>query len=256
MFDLMLGDCLDRMHEIEDKSVDMILADLPYGTTEFKWDSIIPFGPLWEHYLRIIKEKKAIVLFSTMPFTSILGTSQIDKLKYSFVWKYNKPSGFFLGKVKPLKQHEDILVFSSGSTCPGSKNNMPYNPQGLIVVDKKQKGRKEGKYSKNGFRISRPSISKDYIQQYSNYPRSILEFNKEKTQIHPSQKPVELIEYLIKTYTSEKDIILDNVMGSGSTGIACLNTNRKFIGIEKDEKYFSIAKQRIEKHYGHMYHIT
>ena len=240
---LLHGDCLELMKDIPDKSVDMILADLPYGTTACKWDTIIPFEPLWEQYERVIKDNGAIVLTASQPFTSALVMSNPNLFKYEWIWVKNNSTGFQLAKVMPLKKHESILVFSKGNTYPRSKNIASYNPQGLRVLDKINKRSSRGGY------LTESGIKKnEYIQKYTNYPTSVLEFDKETKTIHPTQKPVPLFEYLIKTYTKEGDTVLDNVMGSGTTGVACLNTNRNFIGMELDENYFNMAKERIENH--------
>jgi site-specific DNA-methyltransferase (adenine-specific) len=242
---LIHGDCLEKMKDIPDKSIDMILCDLPYGTTSCKWDVVIPFEPLWEQYERIIKDNGAIVLTASQPFTTKLISSNESLFKYEFIWIKNKPTGFINAKNAPLKKHENVLVFSKGKTANCNKNNMIYNPQGLIEINKFKKS----KYDKNDIWGTRPCRKNDgYTQKYSNYPTSILEFNGEANPIHNTQKPVALLEYLIKTYTNENETVLDNCMGSGSTGVACINTNRNFIGIEKDDKYFEIAKKRIEEH--------
>lgn len=237
------GDCLELMKNIPDSSIDMILCDLPYGTTACKWDNVIPFEPLWEQYKRIIKSNGAIVLFATQPFTSKLICSNISEYKYNWVWEKGKIGGFTSAKLKPLKMFEDICVFSEGNTANCSKNNMVYHPQGLIEINKISRSSTDS--SPTGY--ARPSNKKYYQQKYTNYPKQLLKFNLDKKRLHPTQKPVALLEYLIKTYTNECNTVLDNCMGSGSTGVACVNTNRNFIGIELDENYFSIAKDRIEK---------
>jgi site-specific DNA-methyltransferase (adenine-specific) len=232
------GDCLGEMSKISDKSVDMILCDLPYGTTRNKWDSVIPFDKLWENYMRIIKTNGAIVLFAQTPFDKILGCSNIGMLKYEWIWQKNKSTGFLNSKKMPLKAHENILIFY---------DELPtYNPQGLCLkdtptVNKGSRGRKlEGAGGTNYGKAT-----KDSIQEYENYPKDILTFNVVPNPIHPTQKPVPLLEYLVRTYTNEGETVLDNCMGSGSTGVACVNTDRKFIGIELDGKYFEIAKNRV-----------
>ena len=200
---LLCGDCLELMNDIEDKSIDCIICDLPYGTTACKWDVIIPFDKLWEQYERIIKDNGAIVLFGAEPFSSMLRMSNLKMYKYDWVWCKSRALGFTNAKNKPMNKHELISVFSKGTCANGSKNKMIYNPQGLIPYGKEVSGIKDC---------------------------------------------VALLEYLIKTYTNEGDIVLDNTMGSGSTGVACVNTNRMFVGMEKDEKYFNIAKERIENY--------
>ena len=240
MINLMLGDCLERMKEIPDGSVDLILTDPPYATTKNKWDSIIPFEPMWEHLKRIIKPKGVIVLFAQTPFDKILGASNIDMLKYEWVWFKNRPTGHLNSKFAPLKSHENILVFTKGSTSfvKNTKNSSAYNPQGLVAclkVNKRTKG--NGNYDEVNNKMENVAL-------FENYPKSVLSF-KVEVGLHPTQKPVALMEYLIKTYTNEKETVLDCFMGSGTTGVACKNLNRKFIGIEKDETYFKIAQDRI-----------
>ena len=238
------GDCLEKMKYIPDKSIDMILCDLPYGTTSCKWDVVIPFEPLWEQYKRIIKDRGAIVLFGSEPFSSYLRMSNIKQFKYDWIWDKSKPTGFINAKNAPLKKHENISIFSKGMTANCNSNNMIYKPQGVIVSKKLKKS----KYNENDILGLRPSRNNEgYIQDFSNYPKSILRFNSETKTKHPTQKPVALLEYMIKTYTLEGETVLDNCMGSGSTGVACINTKRNFIGIEKDDKYFEIAKKRIEE---------
>lgn len=244
---LINADCLTAMNDIEDKSVDMILCDLPFGTTILKWDSVISFDKLWEHYKRIIKDGCCIALFGTEPFSSSLRLSNMDWYKYDWVWEKSRALGFMNCKNKPMNKIENISVFSNGLVKhAGQSNRMNYYPQGLIPYNKKVDGLKDCKADKEGYRFFRPS-NRSYVQEWTNYPVNILKFNSEGNTVHPTQKPVDLLEYLIKTYTNEGEIVLDNCMGSGSTCVACLNTNRKFIGIEKDEKYFEIAKNRIDK---------
>lgn len=231
------GDCLELMQNIEDKSIDMILCDLPYGTTKNKWDTIIPFDKLWEQYNRIIKDNGAIVLFAQGMFTAQLMTSQPKSWRYNLIWEKDRPSGFLNAKKMPLRSHEDICVFY--------KKTPTYNPQMWEGKPShgigKAKGEDNCKNNNNYGNFSR-------VEREGNlkYPRSILEFQRPHPPIHPTQKPVELLEWLVKTYSNEGETILDNCMGSGSTGVACVNTNRKFIGIELDENYFNIAKERIE----------
>lgn len=231
------------MNDIHDKSIDMILCDLPYGTTACKWDSVIPFDRLWEQYCRIIKDDGAIVLFGSEPFSTELKHSNLEMFKYDWIWKKNKASNFINCKYQPLKSYENICVFSK-MACTYSKNgNMKYNPQGITILDKPKKQKRTGKKQADIYH-SNPNI--ETVQTISNYPNSIIEFSMESNNIHPTQKPVKLLEYLIKTYTQDGEIILDNCMGSGSTGVAALNLHRKFIGIELDERYYEIAKNRIK----------
>lgn len=241
-----LGDCLEIMPTLSDKSIDMILCDLPYGTTACKWDTIIPFEPLWKQYKRLIKDNGAIVLTASQPFTSALVMSNPGWFKYCWVWEKSKPSDHINCKNKPLKSHEDVAIFSPATTANRSDRRMVYNPQGLVY----EPGRKERHAtisSKDGGVIGfRPSHVPSYDFEYRNYPRSVLKVaNPNNNTIHPTQKPVALFEYLIRTYTNEGDTVLDNCVGSFTTAIACLNTNRGYICIEKDAKYFEIGKKRI-----------
>ena len=238
------GDCLELMKDIPDKSVDMILCDLPYGTTSCSWDSVIPFEPLWEQYNRIIKDSSAIVLFGSEPFSSALRMSNIEMFKYDWIWEKNKVGNVFNSKNSPLKKYEIISVFSKSAIANGSKNMMNYYPQGLIEIHSK---RKNGERKSTSTITGRKCRKGEYIQKYTNYPINILQFNSVMKPEHPTQKPVPLLEYLIKTYTNENELVLDNCMGSGSTGVACVNTNRNFIGIELNDKYFEIAKKRINE---------
>jgi site-specific DNA-methyltransferase (adenine-specific) len=245
---LIHGDCLEKMKDIPDKSIDMILCDLPYGTTACKWDVVIPFEPLWEQYERIIKDNGAIVLFSSQPFTSSLIMSNPNMFKYEWVWHKSKGCNFTHAKNMPIKFHENICVFSKapiGHVSQLGGRRMIYNPQGLIKVDKEW--RRPKRYNTE-HQLKRESHKLERIIEFENYPKSIIDFgnsNNNERGLHPTQKPVELLEYLIKTYTNEGETVLDNTMGSGSTGIACINTKRNFIGIEKDNKYFEIANKRI-----------
>lgn len=224
------------MKEIPDKSIDMILCDLPYGTTQCKWDSIIPFDLLWEHYNRIIKDHGAIVLFNTEPFGSKLRLSNIKHYKYDWIWDKVKGTGYLNAKKQPMRNHEFISVFY--------KKQCTYNPQKTIGHTKK----KSYKRKENQTDVYNKTAKDVLYESTERYPRSIQIFSTDtqKISLHPTQKPVALLEYLIKTYTNEGDVVLDNCMGSGSTGIACLNTNRKFIGYELDEKYFDTATRRLE----------
>ena len=241
-YELFQGDCLELMKDIPDGSIDMILCDLPYGTTACKWDTIIPFEPLWEQYNRIIKDNGAIVLFGAEPFSSAVRSSNFNMYKYDWKWIKEGVTGFQTVKTQPLRKYEDIMIFSKGTIASGSPRNMKYNPQGLVEINKTKKVGKKPKYIGE-----RPNQDrKEYVAKYTNYPVNLLEFSRDKDKFHPTQKPVALLEYLINTYTNEGDVVLDNCMGSGSTGVGCINTNRKFIGIELDEKYFEIARNRIQ----------
>jgi site-specific DNA-methyltransferase (adenine-specific) len=241
--ELHLGDCLEIMKQIPDGSVDAIICDLPYGTTACKWDSVIPFEPLWEQYKRIIKDNGAIILFGSQPFTSALVMSNLKWFKYEWIWEKAVGSNFATVKYQPMKEHENILVFSNG------RHN--YYP---IMQQRKGAGLKRvlSPYHTNS--ISKGEVYNNIVknnaeQEYTELrnPSSVQFFNnRESTRgLHPTQKPVALMEYLIKTYTNEGDTVLDNCMGSGTTGVACKNLNRNFIGIEKDEAYFEIARKRI-----------
>ena len=244
--DLIHGDCLQEMQKIPDKSIDLILCDLPYGQTSSKWDKMIDPAALWGGYKRIIKDRAAIVLFGAEPFASKMRLSNPEMYKYDWVWVKNNAVGFVNAKLKPMRIFEYIMVFSTGKTSNGNPNNMKYYPQGLLPYGKvTRSGNKKGKDNT----YWRPSFTSDtcgVFQEYTNYPRDVLYFNKVQKAVHPTQKPVDLLEYLIKTYTQEGETVLDNCMGSGSTGVACVNTDRNFIGIEKDEHYFEVAKERIE----------
>ena len=251
---LYFGDCLEGMAKLPDKSIDMILCDLPYGSTRSKWDKIIPFEELWKQYIRITKENSAIVLFGNEPFSSLLRSSNLDMYKYDWKWLKNNVTGFTNANYRPMKVYEDICVFSKTGASSGGKNNpMKYYPQGLIEVNKPKKNtaKRMGLITYANTNINKDNImlkeGSEYIQKYTNYPVNILQFDGDSKKVHPTQKPVTLLEYLIKTYTKENEIVLDNCMGSGSTGVACIHTNRKFVGMEKDEKYYNIAKDRIEK---------
>ncbi|MEO3216609.1 DNA-methyltransferase [Romboutsia sp. 1001216sp1] len=229
------------MQSIKDKSIDLILCDLPYGTTDCKWDNIIPFDLMWEQYHRIIKDNGAIVLFSAQPFTTKLINSNLKNYRYSWYWMKNTCTGFAFAKHQPMRKIEDINVFY--------KRKPLYIPQGLKKLDKPKVKKRKSKISNKDTIYNEDTLMKEHIVEYTNYPNNVLEFKKESKTVHPTQKPVDLLEYLIKTYTMEGDIVLDNCMGSGSVGVATGNTNRKFIGIELDNTYFEIAKNRIEKAY-------
>lgn len=230
MISLHNGDCLELMKDIPDGSVDMILCDLPYGTTQNKWDCVLPFDALWQQYARVCKG--AIVLTAAQPFTSAMVMSNTKGFRYQWVWEKTKASGFLNARRRPLTAHEDIVVFGNIDT---------YNPQGLVAVEVNS-ARKNKAGSGNFGRVS----DRPYIQKEGNFPRSVLRFQHETAPVHPTQKPVALMEYLIRTYTNEGDTVLDNCMGSGTTGVACVNTGRKFIGMEMDAGYFEIAQRRIE----------
>lgn len=230
---LLLGDCLELLSTLKDNSVDMLLVDLPYATTACKWDSVIPLDRLWEQYNRVCKKDAAMVFTAAQPFTTILAASNIDNFRYEWIWEKPQGTNPMNVKVMPLKSHENILVFYRSTPI--------YNPQMWFSTP----------YS--GFSSNTSKIGEVYGSAQSKhrdnpdgsrYPKTVLKFKQEKGS-HPTQKPVALMEYLIKTYSNEGDVVLDNTMGSGTTGVACINTQRQFIGIEKDETYFQVAKDRI-----------
>jgi len=237
---LMHGDCLELMDEIADGSVDMVMADPPYGTTACKWDSIIPLKPMWAQLKRVIKPNGAIVMTASQPFTSMLVASNFTMFKCDWVWEKSRATGVLNAKKQPLRNKEDVLAFYDSQPT--------YNPQGLIAVNK-MVGTGGTKANQSGNATGRITQTKSgkYLQRFSNYPRQIQRFDSVGNTVHPTQKPVALMEYLIKTYTKEGETVLDFCMGSGTTGVACANLGRKFIGIEKDERYFEMAKNRIEK---------
>jgi DNA modification methylase len=235
MINLIQGDCLEVMKSIPDGSVDMVLCDLPYGTTNCKWDSVIPFAKLWEQYLRTTKENAAIVLNAQTPFDKVLGSSNLSLLRYEWIWEKTLATGHLNAKKAPMKAHENILVFY---------RKLPtYNPQklqGQSPINSYTKRKGDGEiYGKTSIISGGGSTER--------YPRSVLKFKSDKQlqSLHPTQKPVELCEYLIKTYTNQGEVVLDNTMGSGTTGVAAKNLSRSFIGIEKESKYFEIAQRRI-----------
>lgn len=233
IIDIRNNDCLIEMESIADQSIDMILCDLPYGTTACKWDSIIPIDSLWSLYKRIIKKNGAIVLTAAQPFTTVLISSNFNDFRYDLKWIKKAATGFYNANRMPLRAHEDILVFY--------KSLPTYNPQ-----------KTQGK----PYRCTRGSASHVYVgkdltetnnESGERFPLSWVEIKRDKEKLHPTQKPVALMEYLIRTYTNENDVVLDNCMGSGTTGVACVNSGRHFVGIEKDPEYFRIAKERIEE---------
>jgi len=227
---LWLGDCFDLMKRIPDGSVDMVLADLPYGTTCNKWDSILPLDQLWAEYWRIAKPNTAIVLTAAQPFTSALVMSQPNRFKYDWSWGKSAATGHLNAKRQPMRNHEDILIFGTPL----------YRPQGLELHGKvTRRGSNGTNFGESG---------KENFQEFTNYPRTRIEFPHEGRSIHPTQKPVALFEYLIKTYTDEAMTVLDNTAGSGTTAIAAINTSRKWICIERDPEYYAKAKDRIDNH--------
>ena len=231
MIDLKQGDCLEVMKGIPDGSIDAIITDPPYGTTACKWDSVIDFELMWEQLNRIIKPNGAIVLFGSEPFSSALRMSNIKNYKYDWIWEKNRATNVLNAKKQPLRCLENIIIF----------NVKKYNPQGLKSYNEKSRN------SKKDSDVYGSGQNKTYIQKFTNYPRQLLKFKSVQRTQHPTQKPVDLMEYLIKTYTNENETVLDFTMGSGSTGVAAQNLNRNFIGIENDANYFEIAKDRINK---------
>lgn len=234
------------MQDISDESIDLILCDLPYGTTSCSWDTIIPLDKLWEAYRRIIKPNGAIVLTAAQPFTSVLAVSNLEWFKYTWVWAKNRPTNFAHAKNKPMKKHEDILVFSPGSTghITQSPNRMTYNPQGLEKIEPKKVTKKSSEKT-DAFFADRPS-HREFIRDKTGYPHSILEFSTDQFGYHPTAKPVDLMAYLIRTYSNPGEKVLDNTMGSGSTGVACVREGRLFRGIEQDPEYFELSRQRVQ----------
>lgn len=249
------GDCLKVMKDIPSDSVNLILCDLPYGTTKCKWDSVIDMDKLWKEYKRIlIKPTGVIVLFGQQPFTTKLISANYEWFKYNMIWKKNKTTQFLLANYRPMKCTEDICVFSPGGAAAASrhKGNMTYNPQDLIPVNivKKNSEKRIGKMLNQVHHLgpnNKLLSNTEYKQSFTNYPTELIEFDIENDTVHETQKPIKLIEYLIKTFSNENDLVLDNTMGSGTTGIGCINTNRKFIGIELEEKYFNLSFERLNK---------
>lgn len=242
--ELMQGDCLELMCGIPDSSIDMILCDLPYGTTKNKWDYPIDLDALWKQYKRIIKQRGCIALFAQCPFDKVLGVSNLQMLKYEWIWEKPMPTGRLNCNFAPLKTHETILIFSKSAACyvKNPENAMVYNPQ--MTEGKPYKAISGANSTNYDTKWSKQTMT---VNNGTRYPRDIQRYPHDKVKFHPTQKPVSLLEYLIKTYTNEGDIVLDNCMGSGSTGVAAININRKFLGIEKDPEYFKIAVGRINE---------
>ena len=237
---LYLGDCLELMKDIPDKSIDAIICDLPYGTTYCQWDIVIPFEPLWQQYERVIKDNGAIVLFGSQPFTSMLIMSNIKWFKYEWVWEKTQATGYLDAKRRPMRAHENICVFYKKQPTYNFQKTFGHKRKVSLAVHKQNTEKNQTEIYNKADKFS------DY-DTTERYPRSVLLFksDKQKCSLHPTQKPVALLEYLIKTYTNEGETVLDNTMGSGTTGVACVNTNRNFIGIEIDPTYFAIAEKRI-----------
>ena len=241
--EILLGDCLELMKDIPNGSIDMILCDLPYGTTACKWDSVIDLPKLWEQYTRIIKPNGIIALTASQPFTSVLTCSNLKWFKYEWIWEKNLSSNFAAAKYVPMKEHETVLVFY--------KKAGTYNP---IRIEKSEAGKQRAKYIDKPFVLNEDNVygkfgfmdkQKEHFREpFTRYPRTVIKFNCERG-LHPTQKPIALFEYLIKTYTNEGELVLDNTAGSGTTAIACLNTNRQFIVMEKEQKYYDIILKRV-----------
>ena len=249
------GECLELLKTLPDNSVHLILCDLPYGTTKCKWDSVIDIDKLWVEYKRIlVKPTGVVVLFGQQPFTTRLIAGNYEWFKYTMIWKKNKTTQYLLANYRPMKCTEDICVFSPGGAAAASrhKGNMTYNPQDLIPVEIKKKNSEKriGKMLNQSHHLGPNNKlvgESEYTQTFKNYPTELIEFNIESDTIHETQKPVALIEYLIKTFSNPRDIVLDNTMGSGTTGIGCIHTNRQFIGMELIPKYFDLSCARISE---------
>jgi site-specific DNA-methyltransferase (adenine-specific) len=230
---LYLGDCLEVMPTLAAGSIDLVLADLPYGVTACEWDKIIPFDRLWSEYERLLKTTGSVVLTASQPFTTKLINSKMDWFRYELIWKKNTVTGFLNAKKQPLRNHENVLVFS-----PAKTGKMVYHPQGLIAVDKWKKNSKARIYGHT-------AAGEMKHVTWKNYPRTVMEFDSVTDHRHPSQKPVAMMAYLIQTFSDPGAVVLDNTMGSGSTGVAALQVVRKFVGIEIEEEFYQVAKERI-----------
>lgn len=246
MHKLILGDCLHEMKSIKDGSVDLILCDPPYGTTACKWDSVIPLDEMWLEYWRVLKNNGAAVIFAAQPFTTTLISSQISHFRYQYVWIKNTQTGIALAKYQPMRKHEDICVFYRKHP---TYNKQMVETESEIMLNHSAKGYSRGDKKYVTDHLPNMSLKREPFSRMIN-PSTVLKFNsvsnRSSIKTHPTQKPVDLLEFLIKTYTNEGDVVLDSCMGSGSTGIACSNLNRNFIGIEKDDRYFDLAKKWIE----------
>jgi len=239
---LVHADCFDVFPYIADASVQLILCDLPYNVTGLKWDCLLNMQELWKHYERIIKPNGAIVLTAMQPFTTELISSNKKMFKYTWVWNKVKPGNFLTAKLKPMQNHEDIVIFSKANTANCNKNNMLYIPQ----LEKREKVRKYKKEADSDIYARKNTTSIEYTTDFK-YPKSILEISNanQKNKLHPTQKPLELMKYLIKTYSNENDVVMDNCMGSNTTGLACKELNRQYIGIEKDKNYYDVSVSRV-----------
>ena len=254
-YEIYKGDCLEVMDKLIEQGVkvDAIITDPPYGTTACKWDSVIPFDAMWERLNKLIKPNGAIVLFGSEPFSSQLRCSNLKNYKYDWIWEKSKCSNFPHAKNMPLKFHENIIVFSRGKIGHISQlkeKRMIYNPQGIKKVDKTWERKRKYDKGDNGHHLVRESHKLKRIIEFENFPTTIIKIgnsNNNERKFHPTQKPVSLLMYLVRTYTNENEVILDFTMGSGSTGVACMLTDRKFIGVELDDKYFEIAENRLKE---------
>lgn len=252
--ELYKGDCLEVMDELVKMGVkvDAIITDPPYSSTRSKWDKIIPAERMWELLKQLRKDKAPIVLFGNEPFSSLLRTSNLKEYRYDWKWVKNHQTGFANANYRPMNKYEDIIVFSNGNASAGGKSfPMTYFPQGLTPINKTKKNtsKRQGLISYSNTNLNKDNLlmqdGKEYVQKFTNYPANVLFFDCESKYVHPTQKPLSLLEYLVKTYTNEGDTVLDFTMGSGTTGVACKNLNRNFIGIELDENYYKIAKERV-----------
>lgn len=235
------GDCLDLVKRIRRNSVNLVLTDLPYGTTGLGWDCVIDPVAMWEQIDRVLIGNSAVVLFCAQPFTTQLIASKLDWFKYCWIWEKTRKGDVFNAKNKPMRAHEEIAVFSRGTTANGSDRKMPYYPQGLVECKRTARNTE----SRRAFFDKRPSHKETYTQEKTGYPGSVLKFANENGTIHPTQKPLALVKYLIETYTLPGETVLDLTMGSGTTGVACVETDRDFIGFEQDEKHYTNACARI-----------
>lgn len=242
-----LGDCLDVMKDIPDNTIDCVICDLPYGTTEADWDSVIPMDKLWAEYDRVCTSTANILLFGSEPFSTTLRMNKLDIYKYDLVWIKNKPTGFFHAQNMPLKDYELISVFSYGSMGHSNllgKKRMTYNPQNLI---KTRKVKTNALSKMGGIYNPRPSHKDSYVTEWTNYPSMTLFFDVDTSRIHQTAKPVDLLRYLVLTFTNENDVVLDNTCGAGSTLVACIKEKRQYIGIELNKEYYDIAEKRINE---------
>ena len=249
---LLLGDCVDVLERVTDSSVDMVLTDMPYGTTRLPWDSLIPLPALWAHFTRIVKPRGAIVLTANQPFTSTLIASNFPMYRYSWIWRKTASTGFLNSRFRPLLGYEDVCVFSRAKAGAGARKGeeMLYFPQGLVEINRKQRNRHRGKHIHDTKNVGGANVlnsGSEYVTRFRGYPTNVLEFDNDKPQLVPTQKPVALFEYLVRTYTKTGDTVLDACMGSGTTPVACLNAGRHYIGIELDPDTHAIATQRVAR---------